>query len=211
MIDVWFASVTVGQAGHRAVLERRAHLDEAGDVRGLARGGHRRRGRSGWCRRTGSRRRAGAAAARGRARRGGPRRPGRRGRCRSVVPRGAAEQRGDRRGDVDEPRRTRRRRPSARTPLPAITNGARAWTTPSEPCSPRWPPWSSQLCAAEWITQRSGAAGWSKSWAVVVEGERVGVLAPVRVTVRHARRRAPANRSVDWSANGFAPVHGDVS
>ena len=55
--------------------------------------------------------------------------------------------------------------PSARTPFPAITNGARACTTPSEPCSPRWPPWSSQLWAAEWITHRSGAAGWSKSWA----------------------------------------------
>ena len=66
-----------------------------------------------------------------------------------------------------------------RTPLPAITNGARAWTTPGEPCSPRWPPWSSQLWAAEWITQRSGAAGWSKSWAIGVVREGVGVLGPV--------------------------------
>ena len=36
---------------------------------------------------------------------------------------------------------------------------------PSEPCSPRWPPWSSQLWEALCRTQRSGAAGWSKSWA----------------------------------------------
>ena len=51
-------------------------------------------------------------------------------------------------------------------PLPASTSGARACTIPSEPCSPRWPPWSSQLCAAECRTQRSGAAGWSKSCAM---------------------------------------------
>ena len=78
----------------------------------------------------------------------------------------AAEQRGD--------RRARRRRagpraatsPARRTPLPANTSGARDCTTPSEPCSPRCPPWSSQLCAAEWMTQRSGAAGESKSWAI---------------------------------------------
>ena len=73
--------------------------------------------------------------------------------------------------------------PSLRTPLPAITNGARACTTPSEPCSPRWPPWSSQLWAAEWSTQRSGAAGWSNSCAIVVVRERVRVAVAVRVRV----------------------------
>ena len=76
----------------------------------------------------------------------------------------APEQLGDRGRDVDQPAR-RGTSPSLRTPFPAITNGARACTTPSEPCSPRCPPWSSQLWAAEWSTPRSGAAGWSNSCA----------------------------------------------
>ena len=79
---------------------------------------------------------------------------------------------------------SRDRRPWLRTPLPAITNGARACTTPSDPCSPRWPPWSSQLCDAEWITQRSGAAGRVEELGDLVVGVRVGVVAPVRVLVR---------------------------
>src|SRR4028119_116114 len=83
-----------------------------------------------------------------------------------------------------------------------MMNGARAWTTPSEPCSPRWPPWSSPLWAAERSTARSGAAGGAASrarrWAgggaegevgcggrvpqlgQLVVGEGVGVVAPVR-------------------------------
>ena len=74
--------------------------------------------------------------------------------------------------------------PSSRTPFPPITNGARAWTTPSEPCSPRWPPWSSQLWRAEWITHRSGVAGESNSWATGVERVRVLVVGAHRVLVR---------------------------
>ena len=66
--------------------------------------------------------------------------------------------------------------PSDFTPLPPITMGARACTMPSEPCSPRWPPWSSQLWAAEWRTHRSGAAGESKSCAVCAYGEGVAAL-----------------------------------
>ena len=93
-----------------------------------------------------------------------PRRPGRRGRA--VCASGShAEQRA---GSWARRRRggpTRGTTPSARTPGPASTNGARACTTPSEPCSPRCPPWSSQLWSAEWSTHRSGAAGWSNSWA----------------------------------------------
>ena len=149
--------------GHRAVPVRRARRDEARDVRRLAVGRTRvehvrvgaveqehddvaRRASSpsrtsvrtspSWPGEVAHRRRA--------ARRRGARRPWARRR------RG-----GPTRGTI----------PSARTPAPASTNGARAWTTPSDPCSPRWPPASSQLCAAVWTTQRSGAAGWSKSWA----------------------------------------------
>ena len=40
-IDVWLASVTVGQPGHRPPLVRGAHLDQPGDVRRLAGGRHR--------------------------------------------------------------------------------------------------------------------------------------------------------------------------
>ncbi len=89
-------------------------------------------------------------------------------------------------------------------PCPAITNGARACTTPSDPCSPRWPPWSSQLWAAEWITHRSGAAGWSKSWATC--RTRTG-RSSRRGWGRDGRARRPARRTgpVDWSARGSAP------
>ena len=58
-----------------------------------------------------------------------------------------------------------RHQPVGAHPFPATMKGACACTTSSDPCSPRCPPWSSQLWAAEWITHRSGAAGWSKSWA----------------------------------------------
>ena len=73
--------------------------------------------------------------------------------------------------------------PSPRTPLPAITNGARACTTPSDPCSPRWPPWSSQLCAAEWIDAQVGRGGVVEELGDLLEGERVGVVATVGVRV----------------------------
>ena len=187
-IDVWLASVTVGSpaiaphsyavpisisratfgaspvGGHRVEhVGVRAVEQEADDV---ARPSGRRR----------------------RARRRARRRPGRRDGGRRVV---AARSRAARRWWAR--RRPAGRpaapRPSLRTPLPAITNGARACTTPSEPCSPRWPPWSSQLCAAECSTQRSGAAGWSKSWAIVVERERVRVVRRGAGAGRRARRR----------------------
>ncbi len=44
----------------------------------------------------------------------------------------AAQQLGDRGRDVDQPPGARGTSPSLRTPLPAITNGARAWTMPSD-------------------------------------------------------------------------------
>ena len=146
---------------------------------------------------------------RGRARRCARRRPGRRGGGRAssgAQPRSSAMV-----GATSTSRPARGTSPSSRTPLPAITNGARACTTPSEPCSPRWPPWSSQLCAAVCSTQRSGAAGWSKSCAIVVERERVRVGARGRVRVgelgveadepvgglvgERIRRRSPPMRS----------------
>ena len=73
--------------------------------------------------------------------------------------------------------------PSARTPRPATTNGARACPMPSEPCSPRWPPWSSQLWSAEWTTQRSGAAGWSNSCATCSNVYGYELLAARRIRV----------------------------
>ncbi len=99
--------------------------------------------------------------------------------------------------------------PSPRTPLPAITNGARAWTTPSDPCSPRWPPWSSQLCAAEWITHRSGAAGWSKSWAVCSKANGYE-LWPRSGCGSASSAASPARWAGDWSAKGWSPSTFDL-
>ena len=79
--------------------------------------------------------------------------------------------------------------PSLRTPLPAITNGARAWTTPSEPCSPRWPPWSSQLCAAGVEHAQVGRGGMVEQLRDVVVGERIGVGGARRIRVGDLRGR----------------------
>ena len=149
-----------GQRRHRAVPERGAHLDERGDVRRLAARGHvvedvrvgaveeepdhvlgRPR-----VRRSSTSRRTSPSWPRGRCRR--RRRVGREPRRWAIVGRDVDEAAGAGDHAVDCARPCRRSR-----------TGARACTIPSEPCSPRWPPWSSQLCAAEWITQRSGAAG----------------------------------------------------
>ena len=151
-------------AGDRAPLVRRAHLDQPGDVRRRAGRGERVehvRVRAVEQEADDVTRASAVGVDHVGAR---PRRPGRRDTCpssRGATPRSSAIV-----GATSTRRAARGTRPSLRTPLPAITNGARACTTPSDPCSPRWPPWSSQLCAAEWMTQRSGAEGWSKSWAV---------------------------------------------
>ena len=194
-IDVWLASVTVGSpaiAPHSYAVPismRRATFGAS------PRGGHRRRARWGSRRRTGSRRRDAGRPASGSSTsvRTTPSWPARWWPC--VV---GARSRGARRWSARRRRAAPARgtRPSLRTPLPAITNGARACTTPSEPCSPRWPPWSSQLCAAECSTHRSGAAGWSKSCAIVVVRERVGVASPRSGAGRRARRSRPTSRSV---------------
>ena len=127
------------------------------------RGGHRRRARSGSCRRTGTRRRARPPAGEVEHVVARPRRPGRD--VRAVVG-GAQPSSAAIVGATSTSRPARGTDAVGAHALAArSTNGARACTTPSEPCSPRWPPWSSQLCAAEWITHRSGAAGWSKSCA----------------------------------------------
>ena len=108
-------------------------------------------------------------------------------------------------GAVSTRRAARGITPSDCTPLPPITIGARACTIPSEPCSPRWPPWSSQLWAAEWSTQRSGAAGESKSWAVCSKAN--GYALSSRCGWSWARSASrPTNLSVDWSASGLRPV-----
>ena len=180
-IDVWFASVTVGQPGHRAPLVRRAHLDQAGDVRRLARGGHVVEHVGVGAVEQEADDVPGPPGRRDRARRCARRRPARRGGGRGASgshPRSSAIV-----GATSTSRAARGTRPSLRTPLPAITNGARACTTPSEPCSPRWPPWSSQLCAPECSTHRSGAAGWSKSCAIwsYANGYELRVACGVRV------------------------------
>ena len=160
---------------HGAVLEGRAHRDEAGDVRRLAGGdrvvehvgvapveqeaddvvgtGHRAR-RSG---RRAPRRPGGAAARRGGRR---PLRPTPSG-C------GAPPMSARTVGATSTSRQARGSRPRACTPAPATMNGARACTTPIDPCSPRSPPWSSQLWAEVCMQITSGAAGWSKTWATI--------------------------------------------
>ena len=60
-------------------------------------------------------------------------------------------------------------------------------------------------------TQRSGAAGWSNSWAIVLVRVRVGVVGAVGVQAGAARRRGGANLSVDWSASGSAPSTRDLA
>ena len=86
-------------------------------------------------------------------------------------------------GATSTSRAARGTRPSLRTPLPAITNGARAWTTPSDPCSPRWPPWSSQLCAAGVDDAQVGCGGVVEELGGLLERERIGVVAAVGVRV----------------------------
>ena len=152
-----------GQRRHRAVPERDAHVDDP-----LRRSAPRRvrtcrRARWSWCRRRGSRSRASDAPA------GSSTSTSASPSCTAKylpLSRGAQPSSAAMVGAVSTRRAARGITPSDFTPLPPITIGARACTIPIEPCSPRWPPWSSQLCAAEWITQRSGAAGESKSWAV---------------------------------------------
>ena len=56
-------------------------------------------------------------------------------------------------------RTARSRTPRAVTPAPDRISGARDWTAPSEPCSPRCPPRSGQWCASVCTTARSGARG----------------------------------------------------
>ena len=62
-------------------------------------------------------------------------------------------------GAMSTSRQERSTGPRVAIPAPLATNGARAWTTPGDPCSPKCPPASGQWCDAVWTTQRSGADG----------------------------------------------------
>ena len=96
--------------------------------------------------------------------------------------------------------------PDDRTPAPAMMNGARACTTSIDPCSPRWPPWSSQLWAAVWITHRSGAHGMVEQLGRLLVRERIAVGAAVGLQASTLVRQTgePIRRLV---GQGIPAVH----
>ena len=189
------------QRRHRAVPERRAHRHEASDVRRLAAAPPCRRARWGCSRRRGSRSRGAGGPPRARARRSraSPSWP----REVRAVGRGATPSSASTVGATSTSRQARSTMPAARTPAPPMMNGARACTTSIDPCSPRWPPWSSQLCAAEWIDAQVGRA---------TGGRRAGPPARRRTGSRSrsgagsgsaSSASSPAKRSMAWSASGI--------
>ena len=202
-----------GQRRHRAVAESGAHVDEPANVRRLAPHRDSRRARWRSRRRTGSRRRARAAASRSSIRsRSAARRPAgpgtrhwRRGRSspRPAIGRRAHEL--QHRGcDVDQ-LAAAIDDALLLTPAPATMNGARACTTSIEPCSPRWPPWSSQLWAAVWIAIEVGRGRGVEQLRRLLVGERIGVGLRGPGTGWPARRRAARTGRSTGRPGGCAP------
>ena len=205
MIEVWLASVMVGSDAIAPWPNAAPIVDDARHVRSLTACGHvvehvrvgaveqeadHVAGRS-----DASRGRAGLAVLHGDVAVRRPPAVGASGaQPRNAATVGAASTRRIDRGATPSPSRPSRR--SRTVPGPA--------RSPSEPCSPRWPPWSSQLWRAEWITHRSGVAGESNSWAT--ESNGCGYWLSARrgcLCARSASR--PANLSVPWSASGLRP------
>ncbi len=193
------------EPGHRTVLVRGAHLEQAGDVRRTRRGRPCRRARWSSCRRRGRRRRGAAARPKDRAAsvRTSPSWPAR---CVAVgVGRAARAARG-----ASARRRpcgpTRGTRPSARTPLPASSERRPGLDDPERAVLAAVAALVLPVVRGRVQDAEVGRGRVVEELRDVVVGEGVGVLAPVGVRVGELVGRAGVKRSVDRSASGSAPL-----
>ena len=191
------------QRRHGPVAEAGAHGQQPGHVGRLARGRPCRRARWRWCRPTGTRRRGRARSRRSSSSVSARRPGGPAGRRAGGAPSGPTPPARARRPAGPAPSAPRRpagrtgaRARPGRTPAPARTNGARACTTPSDPCSPRSPPWSSQLWAGGVQAHEVGRGGVVEQLGDLLVGVRVGAAA-VRSGQRWPARR-PAAGTGRW-------------
>ena len=108
-------------------------------------------------------------------------------------------------GATSTSRAARGTTPRFATPRPAITHGARACTTPSDPCSPRWPPWSSQLCRERVQHAQVGSGGSVEELDDLLVHVRDRCCRSGAGACGRARRRGPRRRRWPGSPIGFAP------